>query len=82
MTCEDESKEFTEAAKGYVKVDEELRELQLSWAGTLGSPHKQVVGGGDEWKRAERLTQQRDQEYKRYRAAGAAYMEAVVRHRD
>ncbi len=82
MTCEDKSKEFTEAAKAYVKVDDELRELQLSWASTSGSPPKQVVGGGDEWKRAELLTQQRDQEYERYRAAGATYMEAVVHHRD
>jgi hypothetical protein len=82
MTCEDESKEFTEAAKAYVRVDDELRELQLSWAGTPGSPPKQVVGGGGEWKRAERLTQQRDQEYERYRAAGVAYMEAVIHHRD
>jgi hypothetical protein len=82
LTCEEANGRFVEALNAYVRLEEELKPLLLSYVGTPGHPGDPIIPGSEKFERVTQLTQQRDAAYERYRAAEAAFFEAKRRHRD
>ena len=81
MACEAASQEFAKALNAWTSVERELQPLLLSYMGTAGSPGEPIVMGSVMFEHVQRLTEERDKAFERYRAAEAAFWAAKRRHR-
>jgi len=79
--CEEANQTFIDALNAYVRLEEELKPLLLSYVSTPGNPGDAIIPGSEKFERVTRLTEERDVAYKRYRAAETAFFEAKKRHR-
>ena len=82
MSCEEANKEFVESLNAWVRVEEELKDLLLSYVGTPGHPGEPIIPGSEKFERVERLMEESPKAHERHRAALVAYIEAKKRHRD
>jgi hypothetical protein len=82
MSCQEANNRFVEALNAYVRLEEELKPLLLSYVSTPGQSGDTIIPGSEKFERVTRLMEQRDAAYERYRAAEAAFFDAKRRHHD
>ncbi len=80
MSCEEARGELVEALNAYVRLEDELRPLLLSYISTPERAGEPIMPGSEKFARVTRLTEERDRAFERYRAAQAAFFEASRLH--
>jgi len=82
VSCEEANQTFIDALNAYVRLEDELKPLLLSYVSTPGNPGDTIIPRSEKFERITRLMEERDAAYERYRAAEIAFFEAKKRHRE
>ena len=80
MACEEARRDAARALGTYTRIHDKLGPLLEPLIGTL-HPAKPIVWGSPEFRRIADLQQKEDEAFKHYRAASAAWMQALRLHR-